>query len=593
MSNTKNQYDIFISYRRSDGFETAQLIYDRLEKMGYRVSFDMETLRSGKFDEQLYDRIKTCRDLLIVVSKETLQWREQAENDWQRQEIAYGLKQHKNIIPVFLRDVQPPPQEELPEDVADFVMFNGVTASNEHFDSVITKICRMLHARRRLKSRFITAGISLVLLLIAAGTGSWYYIQNPIYPLTQNDKQEFSLIFTYLVQQMYSINEITHSYNKLLDAAETAIPIGDLEDFKTEKAAFENSLKNLKPAEFQQAFVEMAQRSKVIDAGDLQMFPQLYENHQEFVISSAERMEYFLDPMSTFPKADQMKLVKLNRQMENLLANNTGLSFIALMLKVKSPQIDDFKKMIAPHMTSLPVLSAAWPSRQEEIINLINNSSEKLERLLQEESTILGNLERSMNTAAQEFREQLKKQGFSDEQIERLIRKMNKNSRKKTELQEMEIRLKQAKQKAREKFSPKAEDEIGILWSKMIALKKCSLPEDALKTLDIIRQRKDASFPEKVCETAEQILKEPQNLPFVNGVIVCFFEPPATSHAIFQPGDVIVKVNDKDCLSYKDFRTAEGIHYTLYRLNRSGKFEKITPQMPANQPRTAVTELPF
>lgn len=41
------KYDIFISYRRDGGYETAQLLYDSLKQLGYRVSFDMETLRGG------------------------------------------------------------------------------------------------------------------------------------------------------------------------------------------------------------------------------------------------------------------------------------------------------------------------------------------------------------------------------------------------------------------------------------------------------------------------------------------------------------------------------------------------------------------
>ena len=31
------EYDIFISYRREGGYDTAQLLYDRLTQMGYRV----------------------------------------------------------------------------------------------------------------------------------------------------------------------------------------------------------------------------------------------------------------------------------------------------------------------------------------------------------------------------------------------------------------------------------------------------------------------------------------------------------------------------------------------------------------------------
>lgn len=56
----KQKYDIFVSYRRSS-YDTANLIATRLRAAGYSVFFDMETLRSGKFNEQLFDVIETVR----------------------------------------------------------------------------------------------------------------------------------------------------------------------------------------------------------------------------------------------------------------------------------------------------------------------------------------------------------------------------------------------------------------------------------------------------------------------------------------------------------------------------------------------------
>lgn len=51
------EYDIFISYCRKGGYYTARLLCDRLTQMRYSVSFDLETLRGGKFNTQLYQRI--------------------------------------------------------------------------------------------------------------------------------------------------------------------------------------------------------------------------------------------------------------------------------------------------------------------------------------------------------------------------------------------------------------------------------------------------------------------------------------------------------------------------------------------------------
>jgi hypothetical protein len=40
-------------YRRKDGFATANHLYGLLKGDGYRVSFDIDTLRSGDFDTEL------------------------------------------------------------------------------------------------------------------------------------------------------------------------------------------------------------------------------------------------------------------------------------------------------------------------------------------------------------------------------------------------------------------------------------------------------------------------------------------------------------------------------------------------------------
>lgn len=608
MKSSNIQYDIFISYRRSDGFATAQLIYDRLEQRGYRVSFDMETLRSGNFNTQLYERIEKCQDVVVIISKDALNFRENPEDDWLRLEIAHALKHKKNIIPVFLRDVNIPKKEELPEDIAEIVMKNGVTASEEHFDSTIQKLCRLMHAKRWGFVKKLLAAMA-VLLFCAAAAG--YFLLHDagadvkekqetaesaperIYPSTNEEKQEFSQIFTYLVFQISNVNTTSHFFDEFMKEAVVAATLDDPEALLAAKQRFDHNFRNTKNLQFQDSFVTMAQKSNAIDAGDLQVFPQLYEGYMQFVSSAADKMAYFLSPASMIPKKDQLKLIECNRQWEKLLAENMGLAFIALLYKVQSPDLEKFKKMTAAQLTYLPILSNNWPETEDEIINQINRGSEKMELLLQEETAIVGNLSRDTEAAKKQLREKMKQQGYTDEQIGQEMQKINAISRKKTELAEMEARLKEVKQKAREKFAPAAGDDDGILWSKMVALQKSYLPEDALQALEMIGKNQDKSIPAEVCRAAQKILMAPQDLPFVNGMIVCFFEAPATSHAIFKPGDVITKINGKDCFSYGDFRAAEGITYTLFRLNNSGKFEKHILTMPEKQPRTAVAELPL
>ena len=92
---------IFISYRRERGADLAGRISDRLKGMGYDIFFDVESMRSGTFDTQIFDAIDSCADVLLILPPNSLD-RCVNEGDWVRTEIAYSLKKKKNIIPVIL-----------------------------------------------------------------------------------------------------------------------------------------------------------------------------------------------------------------------------------------------------------------------------------------------------------------------------------------------------------------------------------------------------------------------------------------------------------------------------------------------------------
>lgn len=78
------KYDIFISYRRNS-YDSANLIATRLRAAGYTVFFDLESMRSGKFKEQLYNVIDNCTDFILVLPPNALD-RCVNEDDWVRLE---------------------------------------------------------------------------------------------------------------------------------------------------------------------------------------------------------------------------------------------------------------------------------------------------------------------------------------------------------------------------------------------------------------------------------------------------------------------------------------------------------------------------
>ena len=50
MRRKREYYDIFISYRRSNGWDTAKHLRDILVEKGYSVFFDVDSLRNGDFN---------------------------------------------------------------------------------------------------------------------------------------------------------------------------------------------------------------------------------------------------------------------------------------------------------------------------------------------------------------------------------------------------------------------------------------------------------------------------------------------------------------------------------------------------------------
>lgn len=161
------KYDVFISYRRSS-YDTANLIATRLRAAGYSVFFDMETLRSGKFNEQLYDVIDNCTDFILVLPPNALD-RCVNEDDWVRLEILRAMNADKNIVPVMLNGFTWP--NPMPDELVELPNYQALTASSiEYFDLALERLQnKYLLSKRRLPIDRILkyAGIFIFTLLVA------------------------------------------------------------------------------------------------------------------------------------------------------------------------------------------------------------------------------------------------------------------------------------------------------------------------------------------------------------------------------------------------------------------------------------------
>lgn len=171
------KYDIFISYRREGGYDTAKHLNDLLVRDGYKVSFDIDTLRSGNFDNQLLERIDQCKDFILVVDQHafdrTLDSNFNPKNDWLRCELAYALKKQKNIIPVFLSGVTGFPSN-LPADIIEVVKKNGPEYNRFYFNDFYKILKqRFLYSTKRSKTNMLPFLVILVLAFGIIGIGTY------------------------------------------------------------------------------------------------------------------------------------------------------------------------------------------------------------------------------------------------------------------------------------------------------------------------------------------------------------------------------------------------------------------------------------
>ena len=169
-----DNYQIFISYRRDGGDALAGRFADRFNALGYKVFYDVESMRSGTFNTQILDAIVQCSDVLLVLPPNALD-RCINEDDWVRQELAFALKHNKNIIPIMMRGFEFP--KVLPADIDSIRNMEGVTASSEYFDAVIDKIKSLLSSSANKSS----------LLEQKLETKEYYQIKTPLFNIYINE----------------------------------------------------------------------------------------------------------------------------------------------------------------------------------------------------------------------------------------------------------------------------------------------------------------------------------------------------------------------------------------------------------------------
>jgi len=148
-------YDVFISYRRSDGLTKAEALYRYLTEKGLRVFFDKcEMLDGHYFTTQIEKQLRAVPNYVLVATDDVFRFRQ--GEDWVRTEMQIALQMYeqapadRSIVVLTEEQVQFPLKEALPAEVCKIadvqrVVSDGAETQKSDFERVFHAVTQVSH----------------------------------------------------------------------------------------------------------------------------------------------------------------------------------------------------------------------------------------------------------------------------------------------------------------------------------------------------------------------------------------------------------------------------------------------------------------
>jgi hypothetical protein len=145
---------VFINYRRADSAGYSGRVMDRLDReLGRDLVFmDVDAIPLGtNFTKVLHEEVAKCGVLLAVIGPNWLDARDEHgnrrldnPNDFVRIEIAAALQRSIPVIPILLDGARIPKADELPEDLKELALRNGMEVRHASFQDDMNRLIRGL-----------------------------------------------------------------------------------------------------------------------------------------------------------------------------------------------------------------------------------------------------------------------------------------------------------------------------------------------------------------------------------------------------------------------------------------------------------------
>lgn len=152
------EYEVFISYRRSDG-HTAGRLYDRLERDFGRIFIDVEMRGGRDFQQETMGALATAPVVVAVIGRAWMsrwnQWRLHMPRDWVRRELVACLSRRDLLLlPVLVDDgISMPTAQMLPEPLRPLCNRQATRLRKEHWRSDVEPLVRNIKRRLMLGTK--------------------------------------------------------------------------------------------------------------------------------------------------------------------------------------------------------------------------------------------------------------------------------------------------------------------------------------------------------------------------------------------------------------------------------------------------------
>lgn len=593
MKQKDKEYDVFISYRRVGGEQTAKIVKDELTKRGYNVFFDLESLRSGNFNTKLYSVIEKSKDFILILAPESLD-RCTDEDDWVRLEIECALKNDINIVPILLKGFSFP--KELPESINDIRYKSGIEASSEFFDAFIDKLSEFLVSKKSAKPKILKA-LPIAACIIALTVSIVFGVQSlkkdgengttaaPSTTMSAEQKNITEDVFAYILTSLSSCENLVRTADDALTNANGYLNSPDIIAYddlhssadKTHAAA-QKCID--KPAALSNDILEKLFSSEVFVKADLTTLPGDVAANAEMIQGNMNYLLNVLDsrcPLNMSQKQESINIIK-----ENIEIFKDYIKYVTnyLIINVDKDYAADFRNGCSITYTALDFENYVWVYDLDELESKIEANLNRQEELIARMSALVGETNYEVMLLAADFYNQ---------QSTTTVPATTKTTtskrpaatvppeipEKQSQLNKLESELESKRAKLRKEYAPDSSMDAELLWAYMGRNLKAGIYDQALTCLEMYDDKIDDSESDVYIPVMRQYIKAAESGKVEAGGLMIFAYHPDEKHGFYEIGDIAVSIDGKKLETIDDYASDNpDAEVILYRMNDNGEFEK-------------------